>query len=133
MPSTISPLYTLFFLTLEPLTALAGFIAAACYPAHYLHLTSPQTTSASGPVPPATAITLAQLANLYLLFAINEALVLRATRDVAVWRALLLGLLIADVGHLWSVKVCALALLGLDGERTLKGRRRGSVAGVNYC
>ena len=46
---------------------------------------------------------LAQLANLYFLFAINEALVLRSTSDLRVWKTLLFGLLIADVGHLYSV------------------------------
>ena len=51
----------------------------------------------------AVEIILRQLANLYLLFAINEALVLRATNDITVWKAVLIGLLIADLGHLWSV------------------------------
>jgi hypothetical protein len=49
-------------------------------------------------------VVLAQLANLYLLFAINEGLVLRCTRDVHVWRTLLFGLLLADFGHLYSVR-----------------------------
>jgi hypothetical protein len=44
------------------------------------------------------------LANLYFVFALNEALVLRATNDRAVWKTFLLGLLIADFGHLYSVK-----------------------------
>jgi hypothetical protein len=47
---------------------------------------------------------LSQLANLYLLFAINEALVLRCTSDLKVWRTVLFGLLVADLGHLYSVK-----------------------------
>lgn len=46
---------------------------------------------------------LLQLANLYFVFALNEALVLRATNDLRVWRAFLLGLLIADFGHIYSV------------------------------
>ena len=54
-------------------------------------------------VPTTTSVILTQLANLYLVFAINEALVLRATFDRKVWSAFLLGLLIADFGHLWSV------------------------------
>jgi len=41
---------------------------------------------------------------LYLLFAINEAIVLRSTSDVRVWKAVLFGLLLADFGHLYSVK-----------------------------
>ncbi|TKA69590.1 hypothetical protein B0A49_05236, partial [Cryomyces minteri] len=43
------------------------------------------------------------LANLYLLFALNEALVLRSTSDIRLWRTLLAGLLIADFEHLYSV------------------------------
>ena len=46
---------------------------------------------------------------MYLLFAINEALVLRSTSDLRVWRTVLLGLLIADLGHLYSVRA-----LGMD-------------------
>lgn len=94
--------YTFFFLTLEPLTALAGFYAAAFHPAQYLHLTTPWLSSPPL-LPTATKIVLTQLSNLYLLFALNEALVLRATRDRRVWRTLLFGLLVADLGHLASV------------------------------
>lgn len=61
------------------------------------------TTHTSSPVPLGTSIVLSQLANLYLLFALNEALVLRSTGDLRVWRTVLLGLLIADFGHLYSV------------------------------
>ena len=46
---------------------------------------------------------LTQLANLYLLLCINEALVLRATTDLRVWKTFLFGLLVADLGHLYSV------------------------------
>jgi len=44
------------------------------------------------------------LANLYFLFAIDEALVLRATADLKVWRAVLFCLFVADIGRLYSVK-----------------------------
>jgi hypothetical protein len=77
-------------------------------PQTYLNLTH----AASAPaihIPIGTSIVLSQLANLYLLFAINEALVLRSTSDLRVWRTLLFGLLIADLGHLFSV-----AKLGSD-------------------
>lgn len=50
-----------------------------------------------------------QLANMYFVFAFNEALVLRATSDLRVWRVFLLGLLIADFGHIWSVNAFGLA------------------------
>lgn len=38
------------------------------------------------------------------MFALNEAFVLRATSDLNVWRIFLFGLLVADFGHIYSVK-----------------------------
>jgi hypothetical protein len=52
---------------------------------------------------------LLQLANLYLLFALNEHLVLSSTNSLKTWRRLLFGLLVADFGHLISM-----APLGAD-------------------
>ena len=95
-------LYRLFFLWIEPLSTIVGAFYAHFLPQVYLELTH----AASAPtalVPVGTRVALTQLANLYLAFAINEALVLRSSSDVRVWRALLLGLLIADFGHLYSV------------------------------
>jgi len=45
-------------------------------------------------------MSLAQLANLYLLFALNEHLVLSSSSLKIVWRHLLFCLLLADFGHL---------------------------------
>ncbi|TKA52761.1 hypothetical protein B0A55_13395 [Friedmanniomyces simplex] len=102
--------YRLFFLYLEPLaTALGALYAFDAFGLQttYLHLTYPSPSSSpAGLLLNAStreSIVLNQLANLYLVFALNEALVLRATNDVHVWRVLLLGLLIADFGHLYSV------------------------------
>lgn len=125
MPRLIARLplyYHIFLLYIEPLSALLGAYYAYFHPYLYLYLThaasAPQSSSSSSSpissvlsiatVPLATRVALAQLANLYLLFAINEGLVLRATRDVRVWKALLFGLLIADLGHLWSVRALAM-------------------------
>ncbi|RDW60051.1 hypothetical protein BP5796_11657 [Coleophoma crateriformis] len=97
-------IYTLFFLIIEPISALVGAFYANFKPLQYLRLThadsSPTTTSN---IPLSTSVALTQLANLYLLFAINEAVVLRSTSSLRVWRAVLIGLLIADAGHLYSV------------------------------
>jgi hypothetical protein len=94
--------YRLFFLTIEPISALVGAYFAHFQPQTYLHLThalsAPQTN-----IPLGTQVVLTQLANLYFLFAINEALVLRSSSDLRVWRTLLFGLLVADFGHLYSV------------------------------
>ncbi|ELR10076.1 hypothetical protein GMDG_04477 [Pseudogymnoascus destructans 20631-21] len=79
-------LYTTFFLTIEPLSTLLGAYFAYFQPHHYLTLTTPS------------------LANLYLLLSLTEATLLRTTNDLAVWRVFLFGLLVADVGHVWSVR-----------------------------
>ncbi|KAI9695514.1 MAG: hypothetical protein M1836_006431 [Candelina mexicana] len=94
--------YRLFFLTIEPIATLVGAYFAHFQPQTYLDLThAPSSPSLS--IPLGTQIVLTQLSNLYLVFALNEALVLRATSDLKVWRTLLFCLLIADLGHLYSV------------------------------
>jgi hypothetical protein len=105
-PVGVAPYYRLFFLTIEPISAVLGAYFAYFQPRTYLHLTHGESAPRSD-IPLGTQIVLAQLSNLYLLFALNEALVLRSTRDLRVWRALLFGLLIADFGHLWSVNELA--------------------------
>ncbi|KAF8872885.1 hypothetical protein BD779DRAFT_1394871, partial [Infundibulicybe gibba] len=96
--------YKLFFLYIEPVSALAGALYAALFPADYLHdlalASSASPGSSSAPVPPQTRIALLHLANLYLLFALVEALVLSSTPSHKTWRRLLACLLIADLGHL---------------------------------
>jgi len=96
--------YRLFFLTIEPMSALVGAFFAYFQPLTYLHLThSPSAPVSTSAIPLSTNIVLTQLSNLYLLFALNEALVLRSTHDLKVWRTVLFALLIADFGHLYSV------------------------------
>ena len=94
--------YRLFFLIAEPISTVIGAYFAFFQPQTYLQLTHAASAPRSD-TPLGMQIVLAQLSNLYLLFAINEVLVLRSTADLRVWRALLLALLIADFGHLWSV------------------------------
>lgn len=108
---TLSIFYRIFFLYIEPFFSIIGAYYAYFSPSTYLYLTHPVAYSSdSFVVPIATRTTLAQLANLYLLFGINEALVLRAAYEkgrgynLNVWRVLLFGLLVADLGHLWSVR-----------------------------
>jgi hypothetical protein len=101
--------YQAFFLWIEPFFTLIGAFYAFFLPKTYLDMT--RATPFADMIGPsvATLVALRQLGNLYLAFAINEAVVLRATSDRRVWQALLLGLLIADFGHLYS-----LYPLGLD-------------------
>ncbi|OTB06772.1 hypothetical protein M426DRAFT_9205 [Hypoxylon sp. CI-4A] len=101
---TVLPLaYRAFFLIIEPLSALLGAFYAHFRQEEYMAMTTHTVSSSSPPVPLGTSIVLSQLANLYLLFAVNEALVLRSTGDRRVWRTVLFGLLLADFGHLYSV------------------------------
>ena len=98
----IAPIYKGFFLYLEPFFASVGAYYAFHQPQTYLELTHAPTAPKYG-IPTSTQIILNQLANLYLLFAINEAFVLRATSDLKVWRTVIIGLLVADLGHLYSI------------------------------
>jgi len=95
-------LYRFFFLYVEPISAITGAFYAFVRPETYLDLTH-AVSAPKGGVPKATQIVMSQLSNLYLLFALNEALVLRSTSDLRVWRTLLFCLLLADFGHLYSI------------------------------
>lgn len=100
--------YRLFFLMIEPISALVGAFFAHFRQVSYLSWTTHSPESVSEQLLASDAsvsVTLSQLANLYLLFALNEALVLRSTSDLRVWRTLLFGLLVADFGHLYSLRV----------------------------
>ena len=107
--STIPLLYRLFFLYIEPVATAVGAYYAALDQRAYMHLTLPTASDAllgaktASTVSTRESIVLYQLANLYFVFALNEALVLRATSDVRVWKVFLFGLLLADFGHLASV------------------------------
>jgi hypothetical protein len=93
--------YKLFLLYIEPISALVGAFYAGIKPDEYLGLLTldaKSTISASPPI--TTLISLYQLSNLYLLFALNEYLVLSSTSSLKTWRRLLFCLLVADFGHL---------------------------------
>jgi len=94
--------YRLFFLYIEPISSLAGAYYAAVHTHDYLlDLARPtQGDFARAVLDTPTRMSLSQLANLYLLFALNEHLVLSSTSSLKTWRRLLFGLLVADFGHL---------------------------------
>lgn len=96
--------YRVFFLVIEPISALVGAYFAHFRQRDYLLLTDPSSASVLTSIPTGTSIVLSQLANLYLLFALNEALVLRSTSDLRVWKTVLFVLLVADLGHLYSIR-----------------------------
>ncbi|POS71187.1 hypothetical protein DHEL01_v210417 [Diaporthe helianthi] len=103
--------YRLFFLYIEPISALVGAFYAHFRQDEYLLLTHAASAPSPGTaIPTGTSIVLSQLANLYLLFTLNEALVLRSTSDLRVWKTVLFGLLVADLGHLWTVRQLGLGI-----------------------
>ncbi|KAF2151013.1 hypothetical protein K461DRAFT_295109 [Myriangium duriaei CBS 260.36] len=106
--STSSPfplIYRLFFLYIEPVATAVGAYYAHYDQKQYLALTVPSYSPTSLLAPSQVErIVLTQLANMYFVFALNEALVLRSTSSRQVWRTFLLGLLIADFGHIYSVR-----------------------------
>lgn len=99
---TLPLIYRLFFLIIEPISALVGAYYAHFDQDEYLTLT--HAPSAPSPIPLGTGIAMSQLANLYFFFALNEALVLRSTSDLRVWKTVLFCLLVADLGHLYTVR-----------------------------
>lgn len=101
-------LYSLFFLYIEPVATAVGAYYAHFDQNEYMQLTYRSTATAVLGVSTRESIVLTQLANLYFVFALNEALVLRTTNDLRVWRTFLIGLLIADFGHLYSVNLVGL-------------------------
>ena len=125
--ASISPYYALWFLILEPLGALLGGLSGYLAPHDYLNTLDPFTPPSflAGKLLSAVHIVTEQLSNIWLLWAFNEAVVLRvaATRDestslthrslgmhwtnvdLTLWRVMLGGMLIADVGHLVSMRV----------------------------
>ena len=96
--------YQLFFLWIEPVATAVGAYYAHFQQHEYMQMTFTNTGAGLLDVTTAESIVLTQLANMYFVFALNEALVLRSTNDMRVWRTLLLGLFIADFGHIYSVQ-----------------------------
>jgi len=100
--ASIPLIYRAFFLYIEPVSTIVGAYYAWFQPQYYLTLTHYASAPGLLGVPISTEVVLRQLGNLYFAFTLNEALVLRATSDLRVWKTLLFGLLVADFGHLYS-------------------------------
>jgi len=95
--SQIPFLYRLWHLYLEPLIALSGAYHLALHPALYFSY-----MPASAHYSPASRIVYNQLASAYLAFAVIEALVLRSTDDIRVWKTVMWALLVCDAGHAYA-------------------------------
>lgn len=100
----IALFYRIYFLYVEPLAALLGAIGVFTNPYSILESITPKlmNPAAAAPITPLTRLLLTNIGALYLLFAWNQAVVLRLTTDLNVWRAMLIGMVLSDVGHLWA-------------------------------
>lgn len=90
-------LYVLLFLYYEPVAAFGG--AMLC------HFDAPQflkTMDATAVYAPDSQVIFNQLAATYLLFAFNEGVVLRITKDLKIWKIMLLGIMLCDFVHLYA-------------------------------
>lgn len=105
-PSTaahIAGIYRLFLLYIEPTLALQGAIMCARSPLWYLSVMSPHANRSH--YHPILQVVFDQLAATYFLFAFNQAVVLRvADNNLRVWRAMVFGMLVCDLLHMYATK-----------------------------
>jgi hypothetical protein len=103
--ATLPALYRVPLTTIEPIFAAAGAFTTLTNPASYIHT----MTGATIPHNPRIAFLFPQLCGAWLLFAFNEAVLLRVLDDLRVWRLLCAGMLLSDIPYVHS---CAQALGG---------------------
>lgn len=89
--------YRALFLYFEPFAALFGAVLLHFRPQLFLNTMSPIARYASD-----NQVIYDQLSATYTLFAFNEAVLLRVTKDLRVWKALLVGILVCDAIHLYG-------------------------------
>lgn len=111
--SAIALPYRLYFLYIEPVMTLTGAYLCIFQPLDFLARATPlQITE----ITPLTQLLITQIACLYIFHGLVEAIVLRLSKDLRVWKALAASILIADVGHLYSLYVAAPeALVNIQG------------------
>lgn len=118
-PSAQEPLYIplpyrILLLYVEPVFALNGAVLCVLFPSLFLNTFSPNLRYSFE-----NQIIYDQLAATYCLFAFNQAVVLRITSDLRVWKAIILGILICDVVHFWA----GMKLMVRDGNTAPWGWR----------
>jgi hypothetical protein len=103
MDPPIPSVYQFVFLYFEPVLAFFGTIILLTQPKTFLNTMSPTATISNS-----NKVIYDQLAATYGLFAWNEAIVLRligrnqTSSAIKLWKAILLGILLCDVVHLYG-------------------------------
>lgn len=106
----ISLIYRIYFLWYEPLGALAGTYLCLFHPQRFVGGTMPLpafetfANPATGKidVSPVLQLALTNIASLYVLFAVNEGILLRLTREKKLWATVIFAMVCADVGHIFA-------------------------------
>ncbi|RDW62284.1 hypothetical protein BP6252_11717 [Coleophoma cylindrospora] len=110
-------IYRLYFIYIDPALALYGSILVLTNPTLFLQSTTPPTlTEAASPL---TTLLLTQISALYAFFAITEGLVLYQTKQLRIWRSVLLGVLVCDIGHAYAVLSADATAWDLRGWRAV--------------
>jgi hypothetical protein len=97
---SIPLVYRVYFLWFEPLLALNGAFMSAFKTDEFLSVMTPLATPLA--LNPVFHVVFDQLAATYFLFAFNEAVVLRLSSDLRVWKAALLGIACCDLLHVYA-------------------------------
>jgi hypothetical protein len=124
----IALIYRIWFLYLEPVFALGGTYLCIFSPQRMLTGTVPlPAITAASPIDitPLMQMLLTNIGSLYVLFAINEGLVLRLTKETSVWLGIITAMLVSDAGHLYAVYEVA-------PERMLEVLKWNSDEWINY-
>lgn len=100
--SRIPLIYRIYFLLLDPIFALSGAYLILTQPASFLVATTPTSLTPLLAPTALTTLLLTNIASLYILFGFL-ALVLLQTRDLRIWRTILAGILVSDIGHAYAL------------------------------
>lgn len=95
--SSLPLVYRVLFLYFEPMGALLGSLLLHFSPQKFLTTMRPDLVYDA-----MHQVVYDMLAATYVLFAFNEAVILRLTNDLRIWKALLCGILLCDAIHLYG-------------------------------
>ncbi|KAF2814576.1 uncharacterized protein BDZ99DRAFT_378275 [Mytilinidion resinicola] len=103
---SIPLVYRLFHLYMEPFSAIVGAAQSLFTTPSYLSIiTQPNVYVSGAPLTSLNHLLLAQVAGLYVLLGVVELAVLRPSRDLRVWRGVIMAISFSDVGHLYAAWV----------------------------
>jgi hypothetical protein len=105
--SPMSSLFYVFFVFIEPFLALNGAILAIFSPKAFLDSVLPLSTSKApeAETTPFLRYLLVYIGSLYLFVAYLKVVLLRNQSDTRIWRIVVVGLILSDLGHLGAIQI----------------------------